>query len=292
MDVKEQILNMIKLKGPILPTAISKEINAESYFASAHLSELKELGKLRISNLKVGGGSPLYFLPGQESQLQEFVDNLGEKEKKVYDLLKDKKVLKDSKLVPVFRAAIRTIKDFASPFTVKINGEKELFWKWYLLPKNETQELIRNFMGIKKEEKVEDKKETQEKLEEKKVEQKSEKVEEPVEEKITEEIPTDSFYGEINSYFTDNKIKVVEESIIRKKSDIEFIVEIPSPLGNLRYFVKAKSKKKINEGDLSTVFIQSQTKRLPALFLSKGELTKKAQEMLDTEFRGMKFQQV
>ena len=73
---------------------------------------------------------------------------------------------------------------------------------------------------------------------------------------------------------------------------IDFIVELPSPVGNLRYYVKAKAKKKVNEGDLSTAFIKGQSKRLPVLFISKGEVSKKAQELLDVEFKGMKVSQI
>jgi len=94
-------------------------------------------------------------------------------------------------------------------------------------------------------------------------------------------------YQQVLQFFQDKGIRILEENVLRK-TEMDFIVDVPSPAGNLRYFVKAKSKKTIGDGDLSSLFFQSQSKRLPALLLAKGELTRKAQEMLSLEFRGMK----
>ena len=77
-DNKEKILSFIKGKGPVLPVEVAKHIDSNILMASAHLAELSSNGKLKISNVKVGG-SPLYYLPGQEAQLQKFADSLEEK---------------------------------------------------------------------------------------------------------------------------------------------------------------------------------------------------------------------
>jgi hypothetical protein len=296
MDAREKILSFLGQNGPSVPTAIAKQLEGDSFFASAYLSEMKEQGKIKISSLKMGG-SPLYYIPGQEEMLQNFSDNLNEKEKRIYDMLREKKILRDSSLVPVFRAAIRMIKDFAVPLTVDVNGNKELFWKWSLLANNEAGEIVRKLLGIKKEEpkpaKVEGKtevrkEEIKEKIEEKK-EEREEKIEEAAEEEVKE--AARAFIDEVREYFSRNNIKIIDEKIIRK-TEMEFIVEVPSPVGQLKYYVKAKSKKRLNDGDLSSVFIQAQSRRMPALFLGKGELTKKAMEMLENEFKGMRYNKI
>ncbi|MFH1276012.1 MAG: hypothetical protein ABIH82_02785, partial [Candidatus Woesearchaeota archaeon] len=71
MLVEDKILDFIKVNGPTLPTKVAKNINQQILFASAHLSDLVSRGKVKISKLKVGG-SPLYYLPGQEDQLYPF----------------------------------------------------------------------------------------------------------------------------------------------------------------------------------------------------------------------------
>ncbi len=70
------------------------------------------------------------------------------------------------------------------------------------------------------------------------------------------------------------------------------LIEIPSSVGGLKYFCKAKNKKKVNDGELSSIYIQAQSRKLPVLFITKGEFTKKAKEMLEKEFKGLKVKQL
>src|SRR3989338_5934579 len=100
MDMRQQILDIIRAKGPVIPVQISKEIGLSILMASAHLSELTANKQLKVSHVKVGG-TPLYYILGQEPMLQRFSDNLHEKEKEAYNLLHQKKVLRDSALEPV-----------------------------------------------------------------------------------------------------------------------------------------------------------------------------------------------
>src|SRR3989344_7962979 len=114
MDVREKIIAFIKIRGPVLPVQVSKEIKLDILMSSAYLSELVSNKKLKISYLKIGG-SPLYYAQGQEAKLQNFTSNLHEKEKRIYELLSQKKILRDNELEPLSRATIRQIKDFAVP---------------------------------------------------------------------------------------------------------------------------------------------------------------------------------
>ena len=152
MDNRETILRFIQTNGPILPAKIAKLLNTEILLASAQLSELVDNKKLRISNTKVGG-SPLYYLEGQERRLQEFTDNLNEKDRQAVTLLKEKKVTKDRDLEPLMRVSMRAIKDFAVPLQVTYNNQKQLFWKYYLVDGDEAQEIIKSYLqpnGISK----------------------------------------------------------------------------------------------------------------------------------------------
>lgn len=292
---KEKIIQLIRAKGPVLPSQISKEIEANTIMASAYLSELSSNNLVKISSIKIGG-SPLYYLPGQEHRLQDFVNNLHEKERKSYDLLKEKKVLRDSSLDPVFRVTLRNIKDFAVPLKVDHKGSSEIFWKWYLMSNKEAEDMIKSQLkpeAVRKETSKEIKPLKKQSI---KIKKKREPIKKEVQKKIeqpkTEEPIGDDFSNKVEKYFSRNNIKVIERKIIRKNKDAEFIVEIPSPVGNLKYFCKAKTKKKINDGDLSSIYIQAQSKKLPVLYLTTGDLTKKAKEMLEKEFKGLKIRQI
>ena len=147
MDYREKILGIIKVKGPVLPVQISKEIGSNILMASAHLAELTANGKLKISAIKVGG-SPLYYLAGQEEMLHRFTENMNDKEKKAFDLLMQSKILRDSEQEPVIRVALRAIKDFAVPLNVSYGDNKEVFWKWHLMPDAEAEQAIKSKMNV------------------------------------------------------------------------------------------------------------------------------------------------
>jgi uncharacterized protein YjbK len=116
----------------------------------------------------------------------------------------------------------------------------------------------------------------------KEIEVKQKEAKPEAQEKKVEE---DSFLNQLSEYFKEKKIRKVEHKIIRKNADIEMILRIPSVVGDLEYFCKAKNKKTISDSDLSSAAVQGQLKKMPVLFLGTGEPTKKAKELLNTEFK-------
>src|SRR3989344_759312 len=137
--MRDRILQLVQVKGPLLPVDIRGELKIDSMFVGAYLSELIKDGKIKSSHAKIGS-SPLYYVSGQERYLEQLREYLHPKIKETFDLLKEKKVLRDSNLSEVMKAAIREIKDFATPLTV---NKKELFWKYYLVPQEEAVNIIK-----------------------------------------------------------------------------------------------------------------------------------------------------
>lgn len=162
---KERILSIIKMKGPSLPLQIARGIGSDGLFTSAFLSELYSEKKLKMSSMKVGS-SQLYFLDGQEAQLENFIGHLNIREQEAFSLLKNAKVLQDEKQTPVMRVALRAIKDFAISMRVRIDGDSKIFWKYFLLPDSEFERIVTE--GLMPAKKVE------EKVEKAKVEEKAE----------------------------------------------------------------------------------------------------------------------
>jgi len=110
-DHKKKIIGFIETRGPCLPIHISGYLKLDTLLAGAFLSDLLSDNQLRISNLRVGN-SPVYFIKGQEIQLEKFAQHLNGKEKEAYNLLKEYGVLNDRLLLPAIRVALRSIKDF------------------------------------------------------------------------------------------------------------------------------------------------------------------------------------
>lgn len=174
LEIKEKIISFLERRGPSLPVHIAKETGLSILFASAFLSEILSEKRIKMSYMRVGS-SPLYFLPGQETFLENFSHALKKKEKEAFVMLKEQRFLKDTEVEPAIRVALREIRDFAVPF----QNEEGIFWRYYKIPEAE-------FYETKKQEET------------KKIEKQQEKV-------YTQEISTDS---QVNN----EKVHEIEET--------------------------------------------------------------------------------
>lgn len=256
--IKNQILTIVKQEGPVLPVQISRKLGSDTIYAGAILSELVENKLVKITTAKIGG-SPIYYVIGQEPKLSKLYDYLPGKEKEAYNLLKEKKILKDRECEPAIRVALRQIKDFAFPFT---QGE-EIYWKWYLSTNDEITSLVKK-PEVKVEEPI---------LKQKKIEIEKKPV------KVKQEVKNE-FLDDIKSYLVRNGIQLVEEKQV-KKNELNFTVKINSNLGELNYLLVAVNKKKLSDSDLALAHNKGQRSKLPVIFLSNADLTKKAQKYLE-----------
>ena len=125
-EIKNKIIAFLRRNGPSLPVHIAREIESNTLFTSAFLSELLSERRIKTSYMRVGN-SPLYLLPGQEFMLERFAHHLRSKEKDAYALLKEKKFLDDFEQEPAIRVALREIKDFAIP----LKKNERLIWKFF-----------------------------------------------------------------------------------------------------------------------------------------------------------------
>lgn len=321
MDYRDRIVELSKT-SPLQPTSLSKLLSTNSLFASAMLSEMTGKGLLKVSNLKVGS-SPLYYATDHPEHLLNFIVYLNEKERRIAELLKEKGVLRDSSLDPLQRVCVRSIKDFAKQLDVSMSDAKEVFWKWFLLPEDQTNAVIQQLLdpSAQPEKKVETPApvsapvrapspapspvpqaivpEPQKVVEPKKIEVPVSPV--SAEPKIKKQSPKpsvqqnippvaevreeirpilvdngDLFLKRVRSFFERNKIVIRELTTVKKKSEFDIVIDVPSPLGVLTYFCKAKNGKRISNSDLSNAYVQGQLKKLPIVFLSPGELAKPA----------------
>ena len=283
LETKRKILGFIKIKGPSLPVHIAKQTGLDMLFASALLSELANEKEIIISNLKVGG-SPLYFILGQEFKLENFSSYLPGKEKEAFSLIKQNKVLEDRKQEPAIRVALRNLKDFAFSLIIERGQGQELFWRFYSIPEQEAREKV----TAKIKSKTEKKQITLIKTQTPKT-QLSSKTKPIIKEKPLLELKTKTitkpkinkpkekpiFPQKIISLFLSGDIELLQE-IESKKREFLGIIRINSQLGKMKFLCIAKDKKTITENDLRLCVEKSQTEKMPVLLLSTGEPKKKA----------------
>ncbi len=278
-DTKTDALNFIRREGPIQPSQLASELNTNILFASAILSELVSNKHAKITSVKKGG-SPFYYIKGQEAKLEDLQAYLGGKPKEAFDLLKDKKAIRDKSSEPWQRVAFKELKDYAIPLNVGLGGEYELFWKWYLTTNEEAKEIIKEIIKPNKK-----------KIVKKEIENQVEKpIKKPIQEKIVEPKKTSQELEGIpalaSNFFSSIQTYVISQETVRKNKEMNFVIDVPSNLGVLRYFVKFKDKKTVSDADLISSSDQAGSKRLPLLFISPGKLTRKAEKYLNENQSG------
>jgi len=268
----EKIISVLKEKGPSLPINMSKELDMSSLFISAFLSELSNEKRIKMSHLKVGG-SPLYFLDGQEEQLENYYKFMHPKEAEAFLLLKDKKVLKDADQEPSIRVALRSIRDFAIGFKIV----EDIYWRYILVTDAEVEELLN---PRKKEVKEENKKEAIKIVDGKKT---SNEFKNPLanqEEKKKKQKPKSEFVLKVVDFINKNGLKIIEE-IDYKAKEYNCVVQIRSELGTMDFLTQAKDKKTISETDLKKLLSESQSIPLPAFIIYVGDISKKGKDYLN-----------
>jgi len=330
LETRSKIISFLKIRGPCLPIHISRETGLSTLFAGAFLSELASDNTVKISNMKVGG-SPLYFIPGQESQLENFSNYLQSKEKEAFSILKEKKLLEDRKLEPAIRVALRSIKDFAFPLLLN-SPEQILFWRFYSLPEEEAKLMVEKLIEVKPiqleiipqpkpEIKQEIKPETSKskdfdgaqklKISDIKVEKpkpqikeikreakpeiKKKEVEKPLltikEPGKKPEKEKSDFVNKIINFLGSESIELIEEKEYKKK-EYEAKIRINSDIGKISFLLIAKDKKTITENDLAIALQKAQSLKVPSFLISTGSLNKKAQAYLDSYSSLIKFRRI
>ena len=299
-QIRGRIISFIRDNGPSLPVQISKETGLSILFASAFLSELYGEKIISISNLRVGS-SPLYFLPGQEPQLERFSPYIKGKEKEAYLLLKDKKILRDSELQPAIRVALREIKDFAVPF----EKNNEILWRYFLEEEQEINIVEEKIETEKKpEEKEEIKTETEisedgtEILRAKNIsvgaggrELASEisngeiSKKEKLQKKIKTETKTkkttktdkkdDNFFNKIKDFLSKKEIEIVD---IKEFKNNEALLKVKK--NDREQLLFAFNKKKITEKEILGAHKKAAEENMPYSILSLGETTKKLGDLI------------
>lgn len=299
---KERILSAIKEKGPAYPAIIAREAGISPLFTAAFLSELVSDRKLKISNMKIGS-SPIYYIEGQEPQLESFVEHINHKEREAFEILKKSQVLDDEGQEPAIRVALRKIKDFAIPVNVRIDGETRLFWRYSQFSESETRDKIRDLLSPSQKQgrprqKQEEHKAAQIKEEKTKVD---EAVDKQAEEQITKQpklkIPKQKnpvyseFAESVKDYLAAKDIEILNELSVKKK-EFTAKVRIDTLFGKQEYLLTAKDKKKISQNDLTIAIQESQAEKMPSILISPGEIDKKSLAYLEEWRNVIKFDKI
>ncbi len=267
-QIKEKIISILKRRGPSLPVHIAKETELSILFASAFLSELFSEKKIKISNMKVGN-SPIYFIPGQESKLENFSQHLKSKEKEAFQLLKEKKFLNDKEQDPAIRVALRAIKDFAIPF----KKNEEIFWRYFTIPEKDFN--ITQTVTSKTDE-PENKETKNKNLEIFDKPEKKKKITKKKSSKTRTKRQSDKLFKKVKKFLYKENIEIIDFQSISKN---ELILKIKE--NEKEKFLIAYNKKRITDLDLIKTYKKLGKEKIPYVLLSLGNPSKKLSNLIE-----------
>ncbi len=296
---RDKVLDAIKRYGPLQPLEVRRKIGmGESTMIGAVLSELAYHKRVAITKLK-RGSSPYYYDPDNLASLENAAHALGEKDKRTYDLLREKRIIDPQTVDPLTRVSLNNIPDFSKSFEYKDNQ----YYRYFLVSEEEAKEMLNSPQKNKTQEdskpsepvaqevqkttvqKTKESKESQPHASSQETKPSKSSTQESQSELRSE--PEDEFYDIIKAYCKEKKILIQSAEVVRKNSELDIVLRVPSSIGRITYFAKAKSKKKSNDGDVASALLAAQMRRLPALYLTTGEVTKKAKEMVKKELKGV-----
>jgi len=280
--IKEKILYILRTRGPSLPVHIANQTGLSILFASAFLSELLSEKKIKMSNMRVGS-SPVYFIPGQEKNLEKFSEHLKSKEKEAFLLLKEKKFLNDDKQQPAIRVALREIRDFAIPF----RKEEQIIWRYFTSLETEFKQKELKPLKIKQVEiinppsKLTPTHQIKEKSKELDIFDKSIKKKSVLKKKTSRKkaIPqkkNNKFFNKVKEFLSNRSIEILDiESF--NKNDLILLIR---KQGEEKLLV-AYNKKRVNESDIIKANKKASELNLNYIILSLGEPLKKLDSLID-----------
>ena len=321
---REQIIRFLRTKGPSVPNDIKKALGGDTLIFGAILSELVSRNQVKLTKVKKGA-SPFYFLPGQEPLIEKLIPFLNPKDQQTIQLIKQQKVIKEAEHSLFVRVSLRNIPDFAKEFMMQTKEGQYRFWRYYLVSEQEAVEILKEKYNPKPklEEQKEEQKQKDEIIETHK-ENKTIKTEiKPQHTKntitgrrlqiadsqpltadrrslkteqqsltINPSLEKTPFYEEIINYFNKTNIEMLSEEQISKDREYSFTINIPSPIGKLKMYCRARNKKKLNEGDVAPALLKSKSQDLQCLFLTNGEFTKKSLQKMNKEYKGLIIKQL
>lgn len=304
---KELIIAFIRARGPSLPVHIARDVKTSPLFAAAFLSELTNEGKLKMSAMKIGSSS-LYYLAGQEEQLENFIEHLNPREKEAFNLIKQHRVLSDDELEPVHRVALRAIRDFAHPLSLSVplkDNQQKTFWRYHLLSEEEARHFLTSKHSPAKTPPALDAQAPALHQPTRRARKPKEKPTQLPPPQLALPLPVSSpslssppaqpapspFAQRIHQHLTAKQLTLLE-TLLDKKKEYVAKIALDTPLGKQHLYLIAKDKKRIKAEELIEALQKAHAQKMPALVLAPGAVEKKALALLQEWNNLIKFEKL
>ena len=268
-QLKEKIMQTLRITGPMLPAYISKSIGSDMLFTSAFLSELVSEKRILASHMRIGS-SAIYYLKENQKDLEKYGESLKSKEKEAFILLKEKKFLEDEKQESPIKVALRQIRDFAFPF----EKDGKIIWRYFITEESE-------YKQDKKEKPKEKKldildKKSEEKRKQEKPHIKNKQIKLKIIKKKASTKKSEQFFNKVKEFLINEQKEIIDILGVTKDNLILKIKDKDQEI-----LLIALNKKRITETDITKAHKKSQELNLKYSILSLGDTSKKLENLID-----------
>lgn len=296
-DLKQQIVDFIKRKGPSMPVEIAVGTGINSIIVSAIISDMVPKKQVLMSNKRIGS-SHVYFLQDQRDRMRvKIFQLLDEDEKKAVEDIEKRRVILSSDIP---EAEIIGYKDFLVEFT--FGGEKA--WHWFELDSSDALSELKSRLDAKKkltEEKPPEKKEEQSPPERPPLKEEAKKPQAPQKkEPAKREAPPPAekplpkkqksgYSDTVKSWIEEAGAKILSVREVTPNTEYEIDAQLPTPFGSQNYLVLVLNypKKKIGVEDLSRAFSRVMQQKTPVVLVSPTGFAKSAESFWKKEYSGL-----
>jgi len=256
--VETEVISFLKTNGPSLPVEIGKSIGYNSFVTKAILLELINKGLIRKSKRPIGG-SLVYYVQEHVNKMRERIYNdIGIPDKKVLKKLEREGQVLMSELTPHERAFLKLLRDF---ITVERKGDDYVIshYAYDSTKARPVREPVK--VPVPKEPEI------------KPINRELRLFENPP--KVKKKVTSD-FDNQVQQYIN-GMGEIISSKKVKAGTEYDYELKITKPFPQ-ELFVKAKKKKSITEADLSVVYTEALRQKKPALLITNGKLSKKAQK--------------
>lgn len=268
-QLKEKIMQTLRITGPMLPAYISKSIGSDMLFTSAFLSELVSEKRILASHMRIGS-SAIYYLKENQKDLEKYGESLKSKEKEAFILLKEKKFLEDEKQESPIKVALRQIRDFAFPF----EKDGKIIWRYFITEESEYKQDKKEKPKEKKLDILDEKSEEKRKQEKPHIKNKQIKLK--IIKKKASTKKSEQFFNKVKEFLINEQKEIIDILGVTKDNLILKIKDKDQEI-----LLIALNKKRITETDITKAHKKSQELNLKYSILSLGDTSKKLENLID-----------
>ena len=279
-ELSNKVVEFLRINGPSHPVQIGKVLGKDTMMTSAILSEVVKTGNVKMTQRKVGNSS-LFFLPGQEEKVKEMLKkDLNFVENKLVERAKSKSFIPHSELTTQDKFILPELRDFLVPLKVKYGESEMVVWKHYTVSNETIMPSITEMMKKAPPKKIEAPKREIIRVPERKESIFGEK---PPDKKTA---PAVGFQAVVENWLSEKGIIVVKSDVKRKGKEIEYVIKMKEPVEQ-EFYVKCKDKKRVSESDITMTYTEAMQKKMPAMFITSGKVSKKLLKTIDKKFGGL-----